>query len=150
MNEEEIQKHLRLLDGRGSDEEYDAVERLKPLGLELPKLLREKYKNSRKWGERASCVYHAAKYAVASTDAFDLAVEALNDKSKKVRYQACLLLAVAQNPKAITSLENLLENEESAEDARAAMESIKCENHNYFVDRDHSGMVKLNVEQYHS
>ena len=134
--------------GRGTDSEYNAVNALKNLGLEFPKLLLAKYRNSKKWGERLSCVYHAAKFALASDDAYELGIEALKDKSKKVRYQACLLLAIAQRPEALGPLETLLSDDKSSEDAKAAIDAIKFKNHNYFADRDHSGMVTLNVQQY--
>ena len=146
----DIEEKLELLDGRGSDAEHNAVKALSELGLEFPKLLIAKYRNSKKWRERMSCVYHASKYALTSDDAYELAIEALEDKSKKVRYQACLLLAVAQNAAALAPLESLLSNSESYEDAKAAIDAIKFKNHNYFADRDHSGMVKLNVQQFHS
>ena len=145
MYQAEIEKLLAQLDGRGSDAEYDAIKKLKQLGDELPSLLLIKYRNSSKWGERNSCVYHAAKFAKSSNSAFQLGIEALQDKSKNVRYQACLLLAVSQKTEAISSLENLLSDKDSSEDAAAAISAIKEQNHNYFVDRDHSGMVTLNV-----
>jgi hypothetical protein len=150
MRDIDIEEKLKCLDGRGSDAEYDAVEALKHLGLEFPKLLLAKYRKSKKWGERLSCVYHASKYAHASQDAYELAIEALRDKSKKVRYQACLLLALAQKPTALKPLEALLNNQDSSEDAKAAIDAITLKNHNFFADRDHSGMVSLNVQQYHS
>lgn len=146
----DIEEKLKLLDGRGSDAEYDAVKSLSNLGLELPRLLLSKYCKSKKWGERLSCVYHASKYALVSDDAYELAIEALGDKSKKVRYQACMLLAIAQRSSAVKPLEELLCNSESSEDARAAINAITHKNHNYFADREHSGMVKLNVQQYHT
>jgi HEAT repeat protein len=146
----DIDEKLALLDGRGADAEYDAVKALSVLGLEFPKLLLAKYRNSKKWGERLSCVYHASKYARASEDAYELAIEALADKSKRVRYQACLLLSVAQKFSSLEPLAALLNDPESSEDAKAAIDAIKLKDHNYFADRDHSGMVKLNVQQYHS
>lgn len=145
----DIEERLALLDGRGSDAEYDAIKALSGLGLELPKLLLTKYRDSTKWGEPFSCVYHASNYALASDHAYQLALEALADKSKKVRYQACLLLAIAQNPAALERLETLLNDRESSDDAKAAIDAIRLKDHNYFADRDHSGMVKLNVQQYH-
>lgn len=146
----DIEEKLALLDGRGSDAEYDAIKALSSLGLEFPELLLAKYRDSKKWDERLSCVYHASKYALASKHAYELALEALADKSKKVRHQACLLLAIAQNPEALEPLEALLNDRESSEDAKAAIDAIKHKDHNYFADRDHSGLVKLNVQQYHS
>lgn len=97
-----------------------------------------------------SCVYYASKYALASEDAYELAIEALADKSKRVSYQACLLLAVAQKSSSLVPLATLLSDPESSEDAKAAIDAIKLKDHNYFADRDHSGMVKLNVQQCHS
>lgn len=146
----EIEEYLKQLDGRGSDNEFSAVKELSCLGMEFPKLLLEKYRRSNKWGERASCLYHASKYAVSSPHAFELGIEALGDKSKVVRYRACLLLAIAQKTEALKALEDLVANPESSDDAKAAIDAIEQRNHHYFADRDHSGMVTLNVEQQYS
>ena len=43
----DIDEKLALLDGRGADAEYDAVKALSVLGLEFPKLLLAKYRNSK-------------------------------------------------------------------------------------------------------
>ena len=56
-----------------------------------------------------------------------------------------MLLATAQKKEAIPFLEELLENKESQSDAMAAIDAIKNKNQNFFVDRDHSGKVTLNV-----
>ena len=140
-----IEAELKKLDGRGSDEEYKAVKELSKLGEKFPELLLRKYRISKKWGERASCVYHSIKYAKTSNDSFQLGIIATQDRSKNVRYRACMLLAVAQKEEAITELETLLKDIDSTDDAAAAIDAIKNKNHHYFVDRDHSGMVKLNV-----
>lgn len=145
MEPSEIETQLRKLDGRGSDEEYMAVKILSALGDEFPALLLKKYRDSSKWGERVSCVYHAIKYAKSNDAAYQLGVEAIKDKSKKVRYRACMLLAVAQRQEAISSLESLSKDSDSKEDARAAIDSIKHKNHNFFADRKHSGKVTLYV-----
>ena len=145
MNQDEINKKLALLDGRGSVAEYGAIELLSTLDVELPDLLYEKYKQSKKWGERISCVYHSIKFAKSSESAYLLGIEALGDKSKKVRYRACMLLAVAQKEIAILSLSTLLKDNDTAEDAKAAIDAIRKKNQNYFVDRNHSGKVSLNV-----
>ncbi|MCP4274048.1 MAG: hypothetical protein GY781_19170, partial [Gammaproteobacteria bacterium] len=141
MEELEITAKLNMLDGRGSSDEYDAVKNLSSLGDRFPELLFQKYQNSKKWGERASCVYHAIKYSRSNNSAFELGLRATKDKSKHVRYRACMLLAVAQNPSAICSLESLLADTDSSEDAKAAIDAIKHKNHHYFADRDHSGRI---------
>ncbi len=145
MNKTEIASKLSCLDGRGSDREYDAVKSLSSLGERFSELLLEKYRCSRKWGERSSCVYHAIKLAISDEAAYQLGMEALRDKSKHVRYRACMLLAVAQNKKALGELRGLLRNSASSEDAKAAIDAIENHNHHYFIDRNHSGMVTLNV-----
>ena len=145
MNESEINKLLGKLDGRGTDAEYDAIKSLSRIGEALPGILLQKYRASSKYGERASCVHHAIKYAKNNNEAFQLGLEALKDKSKKVRYRACMLLAISHNTAAIPDLEALLSDKDSKEDAKAAIDAIKNKNHNYFLDRDHSGKVTLNV-----
>lgn len=141
----DVEAMLNYLDGRGSDAEYAAVKELSGLGDRFPELLFQKYLVSKKWGERASCVFHSIKYAKDHAIAFQLGLEAIKDKSRHVRYRACMLLAVAQKRAAIPYLEALLKDPHSAGDASAAIDSIQHQNHNYFVDRDHSGKVKLNV-----
>ncbi len=150
MKFSEIEVKLNLLDGRGSDAEYNAIKELSKLGDKFPELLLQKYRKSTKWGERSSCVYHSIKYAKEHSSSFQLGIEATKDKSKHVRYRACMLLAVAQKQEAITYLERLQNNADSASDALAAIDAIKHENHNYFIDRDHSGKVSLNVLRSHS
>ena len=145
MNESEINELLSKLDGRGTDAEYDAIKSLSRLGEALPGMLLKKYHASNNYGERASCVYHAIKYAKNNKEAFQLGLEAIKDKSKKVRYRACMLLAISQNNAAIPNLKKLLSDTDSNEDAKAAIDAIQNKNHNYFVDRDHSGKVTLNV-----
>ena len=145
MEISEIEAKLKLLDGRGSDDEYEAVKALSKLGDKFPDFLLQKYRVSKKWGERASCVYHAIKFAKTNDSSYQLGIEAIQDKSKHVRYRACMLLAVAQKSEAIIVLESLLKNADSASDAVAAIDSIKHQNHHYFADRDHSGKVTLNV-----
>jgi len=61
-----------------------------------------------------------------------------------------MLLAVAQRPEAIKVLESLGNDYDSKDDAEAAIDSIKNKNHNYFVDREHSEMITLNVLQINS
>ncbi|GAB2935201.1 hypothetical protein [Rheinheimera gaetbuli] len=145
MEISEIEAKLKLLNGRGSDDEYEAVKVLSKLGDMFPDLLLQKYRVSKKWGERASCVYHAIKFAKTNDSSFQLGIEATQDKSKHVRYRACMLLAIAQKSEAIIVLESLLNNTDSASDAVAAIDAIQHQNHHYFADRDHSGMVTLNV-----
>jgi hypothetical protein len=55
--------------------------------------------------------------------------------------QACAILAYSLCEEAIPELEALLRHRsrETRADAAAAIDAIKHQDHNYFVDRDHSG-----------
>ena len=145
MHSTEIDALLAQLDGSGSDSEWHAVKLLQA-HANLPELLLNWYGQSRKFGARASCVYHSLRYAKDNQSAFNLGVIATGDKSKVVRYRAAMLLAIAQNPAAIPSLETLGENEQSRSDAQAAINAIRLRNPNLFVDRDGTGRVTLNVK----
>ncbi|PUA29168.1 MAG: hypothetical protein B0W54_00735 [Cellvibrio sp. 79] len=143
----EISTLLNKLDGSGSDSEYKAVDELRQLGNQLPALLYQKYKQSKKWGQRASCLYHSTRYARDVEDAVMLGVLALNDKSKAVRYRACMLLAYSLNLEVLPALEQakISTDSETLKDINAAIDAIKHQNSNYFVDRSHSGKISLNV-----
>lgn len=145
MNDQKINQNLSKLDGSGSDEEFAAVRQLEMLGDRFPSVLLAHYRNASNWGSRASCVYHAIKYAHNNDAAFQLGLLATAGQSKHVRYRACMLLAVSQNPLAIDSLESLLIDPDSAADAEAAIDAIRGGNHHYFVDRDHSGKSTLRI-----
>jgi len=145
LRAEEIEVLLSQLNGSGSDTEFSAVAALQSTGL-LPALLLSKYLRSRAWKERASCVYHAIKFARESQEAFELGLNALQDKSKVVRYRATMLLAISQRREAIPHLQQLeILGGTSASDAKAAVQAIEAGNPNLFVDRDGSGMVTLRV-----
>jgi hypothetical protein len=135
---------LDRLDGSGSDAAWAAIAELRHR-TDLPELLLGKYRQSRRWSERAACVYCALPYARESSVALELGLLALDDKSKQVRYRATMLLAYAQRREALGPLRKLLGQGRSAEDASAAIDAIESKNHHYFVDREHSGMMTMNI-----
>lgn len=139
---------LNDLDGSGSDKEFYAVNELRKLGNELPKFLLDKYRTSRKWQVRSSCVYHSIRYAKTSETAVQLGLEALADKSHAVRYRACMLLAYSLDKAILPNLKQAESNtlhEETLIDIRAAIDAIENQNSDYFVDREHSGNITLKV-----
>jgi hypothetical protein len=142
----ETQSLLDRLDGSGSDSEWDAVRVLRA-HPEFPRLLLEKYRRSRRWAARASCVYFLLGDASSNADALALGIEALSDKSKVVRYRATMLLAYSQNREALGPLRDLAKRGVSVEDAEAAIDAIESGNQHFFVDRTHSGMVFMNIER---
>lgn len=124
MSNEEIYKYLNYLDGRASTDHNEALVKLEALGANIPDLLLKKYKISRRWSDRASCVNHCIEYAKTNEDAYQIGIIALHDKSKTVRRRACKLLAVAQRKEAIEHLQELLSDETSRDDAKAAIDAL--------------------------
>ncbi len=129
MNDEKIYEYLDYLDGRSSADHHKAIAKLEALGANIPSLLLKKYKISRRWSDRASCVYHCIEYAKTDKDAYQIGIIALHDKSRAVRRRACKLLSVAQKPEAIEHLEELLYDEASMNDAIAAINALIKPNH---------------------
>jgi hypothetical protein len=136
---------LGKLDGSGSDDEWNAIAQLRKLH-EFPDLLVAKYRESKHYGARATCVYHCLRYATTNEAAFQLGLEACRDRSMVVRYRAAMLLAVAQRPDALPSLRSMMAKfPTSSADAQAAISAIVRRNANLYVDRENSGMVSLTI-----
>lgn len=144
----QIDDLLLCVDGSGSDQEWTALEELRVrLKDRLPDRLLELYRKSKKWQARSACVYHSAKFATTSPSAVELAIQALTDKSQVVRYRACLLLACTQDRALLPTLHDMRDGvaEMTKADLDAAIDAIESQNRNYFVDREHSGLMTLNV-----
>lgn len=137
----EIREHVGRLDTTSVQQEAEAWEHLRSLGVAVVPYLAEAYRSFRKWQGRASLVFHSIRYARMSDEALRLGLEALSDKSTLVRYRACGLLAYSQKAEAIPHLEPLLRHSDvrTVADAKAAIDAITHENHHFFVDRNHSG-----------
>ncbi len=148
--ESEVDALIDHLDGRDTEQHWNAVRRLRELfGDDLPSVLLDSYRSQTQWRRRNSYLYHAIGYARRNDDAVSLGKLAVGDRSKMVRYRACMLLAYSLRQDLLPFLEEQLaktKDEETREDLIAAMDAIVEQNHNYFADRDHSGMVKLIVE----
>ena len=136
------------LDGSGSKDEWEAVDTLRGLGNRFATLLLERYRVARKYQVRCSCVYHATRYARESEDAVTLGREAVRDRSRPVRYRACMLLAYSLRRDLLKELREQLETagpRSNPDDLAAAIDAIESGNSSYFVDRDHSGMVTFTI-----
>jgi hypothetical protein len=92
-------------------------------------------------------VYHSVRHARSREAAFRLGLLAMTDRAKVVRYRALSLVAYSFRDDALPALAGLLGHpvRETAEDAAAAIDAIKCRNHHYFHDRTHSGTLAWNV-----
>ena len=144
---------LDNIDGSGSDSEYDAIRKLHKLDIDLPHLLLEKYRQAKKWQERRSCVYHSMRYARDNSNAVQLGIEALSDKSKVVRFRACMLLAYSLKKEALNALHETskrVSDKETIENVLAAVDAIKNQNSDFFVDRDHTGSITWEFDEINS
>ena len=121
---------LAFLDGRTENYQLAAIEALEAMGADVPQLLLKKYRISRRWSDRASCVYHCIRYVSESEDAYALGIAALDDRSRIARKRACILLSNAQNPRTIEKLQRLLSNPASAADAQTAIDTLANLDHN--------------------
>jgi hypothetical protein len=146
--EKDVERLLSKLDGSGSDEEWNAVVELRSLlGDNLPDRLLALYRRAKKAADRSSYVYHSVRYARRSDAAIELALLAVRDKAKVVRYRACMLLACSQRKELLPTLRDLLSDvvADTKADLLAAIDAIESQNQDYFVDRDHSGLTTLSV-----
>jgi hypothetical protein len=144
----EVVSIIAKLDGSGSNEEWQAMDHLQRIvGEKLPDYFLLEYKKAKHWKKRCSLVFHSLKYAKRSDAAVELGLLALFDRSKAVRYRACMLLAFARDKSALTTLKEALIRlpANSRGDILAAIDAIKSQNHHYFVDRTHSGKMKMNI-----
>jgi hypothetical protein len=95
------------------------------------------------WIGRKYVMFWIERYARRNPDVVKLARFALNDKSWKVRHDACSTLAYALDTESLPFLRELLKHKkkETRDDAAAAIDAIENRNHNYFVDRQHAGNI---------
>lgn len=148
LREEQIALAVDRLDTRDADQLDAAWAELRPLGYGVVPYLLAAYPRFRTWQGRTAMAYHATRYARISTDAVELGLLALADKSYMVRYRACGLLAYALDSDALAALDRVARHdprEMVAHSALAAMNAIKAGNHNLFADRSLSGRTSWSV-----
>jgi len=148
MNSEAESQLLRRVDGSGKAGERDAVAELKRrYGSELPRLLLEHYKTAKSYKIRAACVYYCLDFSRVSNAAIELAKIAIADKSRVVRYRACMLLACSLRSDILPTLRQMIPSteRETRDDLIAAIDAIEHQNKDFFLDREHSGMIALRV-----
>ena len=141
MDSLEIQAAVQKLNTKQALDEEEAWAELRTLGIEVVPYLLRAYPSFGKWQGRVSLVYHSVKFARISEEAFQLGIQALEDRATLVRYRACSLLAYSLRRDAINPLKPLLDHSDSktAQDARAAIAAIRRQNHHFFIDRTRSG-----------
>jgi hypothetical protein len=143
MDEAQIKMFVRQLDTSDRVVEESAWTQLRPLGATVVPYLAEFYPKAKKLESRRAIVFHAIKHARTSEAAFQLGVATLNDRASIVRYRACGVLAYSLRRDALSHLQALVghKDKKTSDDARAAIDAIKHNNHHYFVDREHTGKM---------
>jgi len=103
----------------------------------------------RTWQGRTWLLFYAVRYAQTIEHAFQLGVLGCQDRSTRVRYRGCGLLAYSLREDALQHLKPLLAHQDkrTSNDAAAAIDAIESRNHHYFLDRRHSGRVFWIVNQ---
>jgi hypothetical protein len=146
-----IQTLLCVINGTGSDKEYEAVRRLRnEIGEDFPKLMLEHYNVSKLRGARAACIFFSFPYARLNPYAKKLGLKGISDNSKIVRYRAFQLLAYSQDKSLLNEMEKLRSNvaKESLPDFDAAADAISNQNQNYFKDREHTGKIFMELSNF--
>ena len=143
MTPDQIRRAVAKLQTTSVVAEDEAWSILRPLGMEVIPYLLEAYPTFGKWQGRVSLVFHSVRYARVSEEAYDLGLLAIRDRATLVRYRACGLLAYSLRRDAIPHLESLLghSDQRTSEDASAAIDAIRHQNHHFFRDREHTGQI---------
>lgn len=143
----ELGRRVRALDTTSRTGESRAWRLIEAAGAAVVPHLLAAYPEFRTWQGRASLVYHAIPHARTHEGAFALGLAAATDRAKVVRYRAISLLAYSLNRESLPLLTRLLDHPsaETAADAAAAIDAITSNNHHYFHDRTHSGLLTWRV-----
>jgi hypothetical protein len=99
------------------------------------------YSRIRHAAGRNSVLYELVPFARKRPEVVELAKAALDDPAYMPRMQACSLLAYSLRQDAIPHLKPLMKHRDkkTRDDAKAAIDAIKRQNHHYWLDRTHSG-----------
>lgn len=105
------------------------------------------YPRIRNAAGRNSVLYGLVPFARKRPEVVELAKAALDDPAYMPRMQACSLLAYSLRRDAIPHLKPLLKHRDkkTRDDAKAAIDAIKSQNHHYWLDRSQSGMFLWRV-----
>ena len=149
VDENKIKSLIRQIDTQDNAIRERIWSELRLLGEGIVPYFAEFYPQAKKLHARRDIVFHIIGYTRTCEKAFQLGVLALNDKSSIVRYRACCAVAYSLRSEAIPRLEALLNHKDhrTAEDARAAIDAIENRNHNYFIDRGHTGKIRWHVNE---
>ncbi len=144
---EDIPALIAALDSTRDADTETARHRLVPLGPDILPHALDGFRALRTWRGRHALVYSVVKFSRRHDTAVELGIEALADRSGRVRSRACAVLAFSLREHALPALERAADDPDpvTARDVAAAIDAIRCRNHNLYLDRNHSGRVFWNV-----
>ena len=93
VNEDKIFELIKKLDTTSFIEQDKYWTEIKNLDIDIPKYFLKAYPVFKKCQGRVHLVFSCVKYARTSESAFELGVQALNDKATLVRYRGASILA---------------------------------------------------------
>lgn len=125
--------------------EIDAAWTLAQSMGDLLPLLAEAFPRVRKSEGRASILRYVGRFSRESDIAFKMGITATQDRAYSVRYYACALLAYSLRTDSLPVLSALVRHGDrrTSEDAKAAIDSIRNKNQHFFVDRQHTGKIRM-------
>ena len=142
----EMQELCNLLDDKLFAERNSILLEQKYSLDDLATLYVKVFPKLRRYEGRMCILYRLVSYVRRDSKILDLAVLALSDRARIVRYHACSILAYSLRKEVLPPLESLLSHPDAETQlyAAAAIDAIEHQNHHYFVDIDHSGNVFWN------
>ncbi|MBI1371137.1 MAG: hypothetical protein GC159_00005 [Phycisphaera sp.] len=101
----------------------------------------EAFPHIRSAAGRNAILFWLVRFARKYPDVVELAKIALNDRAHLPRMQACAILAYSLRDDVVVYLEPLLKHRDckTRDNAAAAIDAIKHQNHHYWFDREHTG-----------
>ena len=154
MTNEQIDKIFELMIGsKPIVRENIRTLYLERIGESIIEFCRKYYLTTRNADIRFDFIRFIIRYARTNSQATDLAIIALADRSKKVRHKAIGVLAYSLKEEFIDLLENkrieLLENIDDVTNAINAINAIKNKNHNLYRPEYDEWLVVNDIKDRH-
>jgi hypothetical protein len=101
------------------------------------------------WKARKTLLFYLLPHARQYPSLVDLALRLVNDRAGQVREEALGIVAYSLDVRALAELRRHLHHADPATRAAvlAAIDAIENQDHNLFIDRDHSGNARWLVRE---
>lgn len=143
MRDDHVETLVRAFSTSRRSEIDAAWELAESMGVDLVPALAEAFPLIRKSGGRSSIMRYVGRFSRENEIAFKMGIVAASDRAYVVRHYGCATLAYSLRADALPTLKSLLQHEDNRtkEDAKAAIDAIRRQNHNFFRDRQHTGRI---------